>query len=108
MITAKEIILGLPNRFKGDSATDNGTFHFKIDGEGGGDFTVSVADGNCTVAEGLQGEADCVISSNDSDFVDAETGVVNKQMAVMMGKIRISNLGAMMKFLSLFDDLQAA
>ncbi len=106
--TAKEIILALPERFKADSSSgENGTFHFNIDGDNGGQFTVSVVDGQCTVAEGMNGDADCVISAQDTDFEDAELGRVNKQMAVMMGKIKISNLGAMLKFLSMFNDIEA-
>ncbi len=104
-MTAKEIVLGLPQRFKGDESSENGLFHFQLEGEGGGDFTVSVQDGVCTVEEGLDGEADCIITSTAADFEDAELGRVNRQMAVMMGKIKISNLGAMLKFLSLFEDL---
>lgn len=106
--TAKEIILALPERFKADSSSgDSGTFHFNIDGDNGGQFTVTVADGQCAVTEGMQGDADCVISAVDTDFEDAELGRVNKQMAVMMGKIKISNLGAMLKFLSMFNDIEA-
>jgi putative sterol carrier protein len=107
-MTAKEIVLGLPSRFKADAAGgDSGVFHFRLEGDGGGEFTVAVANGSCTASEGLEGEADCVISAAASDFEDAELGRVNKQMAVMMGKIRISNLGAMMKFLSMFSDIEA-
>jgi acyl-CoA dehydrogenase len=104
-MTAKEIVLALPSRFKGGD--DNGVFHFKLEGDGGGEFTVTVANGTCTSVEGLDGEADCIISAASSDFEDAELGRVNKQMAVMMGKIRISNLGAMMKFLTMFNELEA-
>ncbi|MCO5230463.1 MAG: SCP2 sterol-binding domain-containing protein [Chitinophagales bacterium] len=106
-MTAREIVLGLPSRFKGDASTDNGVFHFVLEGDGGGEFSVKVTDGVCSVEEGLSGDADCVISSTAADFEDAEYGRVNKQMAVMMGKIKISNLGAMLKFLSLFSDLEA-
>ena len=104
-MTAKEIVLALPARFKGGD--DNGVFHFKLDGDNGGEFTVTVANGSCTSEEGLVGEADCVISAASSDFEDAELGRTNKQMAVMMGKIKISNLGAMMKFLTMFSELEA-
>lgn len=104
-MTAKEIVLALPSRFKGGD--DNGVFHFKLEGDGGGEFTVTVANGTCTSVEGLDGEADCIISAASSDFEDAELGRVNKQMAVMMGKIRISNLSAMMKFLTMFNELEA-
>ena len=72
-MTAREIVLALPSRLKADEAEGkNGTFHFQLEGENGGDFTVKVADGVCTVEEGLNGEADCVISALASDFEDAE------------------------------------
>lgn len=108
-MTAKEIVLGLPARLKQEEAAgQSGIFHFQLEGETGGDFTVSVADGKCNVTEGLTGEADCVIRATATDFEDAEEGRVNKQMAVMMGKIKISNLGAMLKFMGMFNDLNAA
>lgn len=108
-MTAREIVMGLPQRFKTEEAADAaGTFQFVLEGDNGGEFTVRVADGQCSVEEGLSGEADCVISATASDFEDAEEGRVNRQMAVMMGKIKISNLGAMLKFITIFKDLEAA
>lgn len=108
-MTAKEIMYDLPNRFKAEeAANETGVFHFQLSGENGGDYTVQVANGVCTVSDGLNGEADCVISSEASDFEDAELGRVNKQMSVMMGKIKISNLGAMLKFIGMFRDIEAA
>lgn len=108
-MTAKEIMLALPARLKTEEvAGQSGLFHFQLEGETGGDFTVKVADNVCTVTEGLEGEPDCVISAAASDFEDAEEGRVNRQMAVMMGKIKISNLGAMLKFIGMFNDLETA
>jgi putative sterol carrier protein len=106
-MTAKEIMLNLPSRFKAEeAASESGNFHFQLSGDNGGDFTVNVANGVCTVSEGLAGEPDCVITAEASDFEDAELGRVNKQMAVMMGKIKISNLGAMLKFIGMFNDIE--
>ena len=108
-MTAKEIVLGLPARFKAEEAADaTGTFQFVLEGENGGEFTCTVGGGQCTVNEGLSGEPDCVISATAADFEDAEEGRVNRQMAVMMGKIKISNLGAMLKFITIFKDLEPA
>jgi putative sterol carrier protein len=105
--TAKEIVLALPERFRPEAAgEDGGIFHFILEGDSGGEFSVIVNGGSCSVTEGLNGEPDCVIRSEATDFEDAELGRVNKQMAVMMGKIRISNLGAMMKFMTMFEDLK--
>ena len=108
-MTAKEIVLALPSRLKAEEAAgQTGVFQFQLEGETGGEFTVNVADGVCTVTEGLSGEPDCVITALATDFEDAEEGRVNRQMAVMMGKIKISNLGAMLKFIGMFSDIEAA
>ena len=108
-MTAREIVLALPSRLKAEEAAgQSGNFQFVLEGETGGEFTAIVADGVCTVQEGLHGEADCVISSLATDFEDAELGRVNRQMAVMMGKIKITNLGAMLKFIGMFSDLESA
>jgi len=107
--TAREIMLHIPERFKAAEAGDeNAVFHFMLEGETGGNFTVAVANGQCTAAEGLEGDPICVITASATDFEDAELGRENRQMSVMMGKIRISNLGAMLKFISIFEDLPAA
>ena len=103
---ASEILKSLPTRLKADKV--NGvktTFHFDIEGPNGGQFTVNVANGNCTVADGLIGEAKCVLKAKDSDYEDVELGRTNPQMAVMMGKIKISNIGEMMSFVGYFDRL---
>lgn len=104
--TAKEILLSLPQRFKTDKAEGVDTvFHFNVSGDNGGTFTVTIKDKTCQVSEGLQGEAKCVVTTQDSVYEDVELGRTNPQMAVMMGKIKISNLGEMMKFAGYFNKL---
>ena len=108
MATAKEILYSLPGRLKTDKVDDSteGTFHFMMEGEG--DFTISIKNKQVSVEEGLQGTPTCEVKAKASDYVDIETGVTNPQMAFMMGKIKISNLGEMMKFMGLFTKFQAA
>ncbi|MGE0637765.1 MAG: acyl-CoA dehydrogenase family protein [Bacteroidia bacterium] len=106
MEKASEIIKSLPERFKADKAQGvNTRFHFEIEGETGGHFTAIVVDGVCTVEEGLNGEAKCVVRAKATDYEDVELGRTNPQMAVMMGKIKISNLGEMMGFVNYFKRL---
>lgn len=103
---AADIIKSLPQRFKADKAQGvNTRFHFELEGETGGQFTAIVADGVCTVEEGLNGEAKCVVRAKAVDYEDVEHGRTNPQMAVMMGKIKISNLGEMMGFVNYFRRL---
>ena len=106
MEKASEIIKSLPERFKADKAVGvNTRFHFEIEGETGGHFTAIVVDGICTVEDGLNGEAKCIVRAKAVDYEDVELGRTNPQMAVMMGKIKISNLGEMMGFVNYFTRL---
>ena len=101
---AADIIKHLPNRLKTDKVGDQeGNFHWIVSGERGGEFTVTVKDAKCEVQKGLHGEPGCVIRASDQDFEDVQHGRTNAQMAVMMGKIKISNLGEMLKFMSFFS-----
>lgn len=102
--TAREIIESLPGRFRADKATEIDTiFHFDISGDRGGQWTIAVVDQKIDLKEGLEGEAKCILKTTDSVYEDSELGRTNPQMAVMMGKIKISNIGEMMKFIGLFD-----
>ncbi|HXH18580.1 MAG TPA: SCP2 sterol-binding domain-containing protein, partial [Chitinophagales bacterium] len=103
---ASEIVKSLPSRFRADKADGfNAIFHFDIGGPNGGQFTVTIKDKTCTVTDGHQGEATCKVTTQDSVYEDVELGRTNPQMAVMMGKIKINNIGAMMRFVGLFDRL---
>jgi putative sterol carrier protein len=78
-------------------------YHFKISGEHGGNFTVRVKDGVCTSDDGLLDEPKCVIEAKDVDYEDVEYGRMNAQMAVLMGRIKVSNIGSMLKFVEMFN-----
>ncbi len=99
-MTAKEFILGFPDRVNPESLVDKGntSFHFKISGDGGGDFTALIQDGNFTVTEGLTGEAKCVVTSTSKVFMKIIGGKQNPMTAIMFGKLKVSNLGEMTKF----------
>jgi alkylation response protein AidB-like acyl-CoA dehydrogenase/putative sterol carrier protein len=103
--TAREILYSLPQRLKADKleAGTYGIFHFMMEGEG--DFTITLKDGGVKIEENLIGEATCNVKAKAKDYLDIELGKVNPQMAFMMGKIKISNLAEMMKFMGLFRPL---
>ncbi len=101
--TAKEIIQSLPQRMKpGAGVGIDILYHFKISGANGGNFTVTVKDGKCEVNEGLDGEPKCIIETTDEIYADTELGKMNAQMAVMFGKIKVSNIGSLLKFVEMF------
>lgn len=107
ILNARTIIHGLPSRFKQEKAQDGApsVIHFKLNGDNGGEFTLTIKDKTATVQDGLIGEPTCVITANASDYEDLELGRGNPQMMFMMGKIKVSNLSEVMKFITLFKRL---
>ncbi len=98
-MTAREFIMSLPSKINPEAIADKETcFHFVVSGDGGGDFTANIKDGKAEVIEGLQGDAKCVVKTSDKTLVDILEGRQNPQLAVLMQKLKISNLSEMMKF----------
>lgn len=105
--TAKEIIYTLPNRFLPEKLEEGeaSTFHFDLDGDEGGQFTVHITKDGCEVEEGLVGDPKCTISAKDKIYKEIELGERKAQFALMTGKLKISDLGEMMSFMNLFKRL---
>ena len=103
--TAKEIIQSLPSRMKTGAGTGIDIYyHFDISGDNGGKFTVTVKDGVCKVEDGLiDSDPKCVITTTDKVYEEVETGKTNPQMALLFGKIKVSNVGSLMKFAEMFN-----
>ncbi|MCP4443568.1 MAG: SCP2 sterol-binding domain-containing protein [Aureispira sp.] len=99
-MTAKEFILNMPNKINPEAMEGKGdtVFHFKVSGDGGGEFTAKAENGEFSVVEGLEGEAKCVITTSDKILSEILEKKRNPQMAVFTGKLKISNLGEMMKY----------
>lgn len=102
--TAAQIMESLPERFKSHKSEGlEMNFHFEIAGDRGGKYTVAISEQICSVQPGHEGDATCLVTTTDEVYEDVELGRTNPQMAVMMGKIKITNLGEMMKFIGLFE-----
>jgi len=76
--------------------------HFCINGAAKPEWTVVIHDGACDVIEGLDGEAKSVVTSDEETYLAIESGAKDPQLAFMMGKVKVSHLGEMMKFLKAF------
>lgn len=105
--TAREIVLSLPDRLKKHKVADDyeTVVNLDIEGERGGQFTVTVKDKECTVEEGFVGTPKCKVTTKDSTYEATELGRENAQMAVMMGKIKLTNIAEMLTFVTLFERL---
>ncbi|MEP7129351.1 MAG: SCP2 sterol-binding domain-containing protein [Chitinophagales bacterium] len=103
-MTAAALIQSLPQRMKAGAGQGiDLLYHFKISGEHGGDFTVKVKDGICTVENGLSGDPKCEIEAKDTVYEDVEMGRTNAQMAVLFGKLKVSNIPSLLKFVEMFE-----
>lgn len=99
-MTAKEFLYTLPEKAnKGVlNNVDDTTFHFDLDGDGGGQFTMKLRDGQLSLEEGLNEEAKCVVKAKTDNFMGLATGKLNPMMALLMGKVKITNQGEMLKY----------
>ncbi len=102
--TAKEIVMSLKERFRPEKVEPGyeGIFHLNIAGERGGKYTVGIANGEITVDEGFNGSPTCVVETKEDVYEDIEWGRTNAQMAIMFGKIKVSDIGEMLDFIPLF------
>jgi len=98
----------LPLGFLPDKAGDwRAVFHFVI--KGGTDHTMTIGDGKCTVAEGLNGTPSCTLKTDADTIVGMVQGTVDGTKAFMAGKISADNMSDMMKFSTCFKlDSEAA
>ncbi len=105
--TAAEAIASLPQRFLPEKAVGYRTVvHFVLDGNGGGEFTVVVEDGQCRVSPGLEGKPSCVVKTKARTYLDIELGRTHAQTAFLMGRVKVSNVSELMRFTRLFTPLK--
>lgn len=77
-------------------------FHFILKGDDGGELTVVVDDGKIDVIDGLDGEPKCTVTTKAKTFKKLINKEINPMLAVMTGKVKISNQGELLKFAKVF------
>ena len=93
----------LPGRLRTDKTKGwSARFHFRFKGAAHPEWAVAVDGPSCTVAEGLEGIPDCIIQSTESVYLDIEAGRQSPETAFLLGKVKVSNLGEMMKYVKAF------
>ncbi len=101
MIDAKEFFNSLPTKVKPEVLEGLDTlFHFDITNSG--QFTVRAHDSKLTVEDGFHGEPKCKVTTTAENFSKLLSGDLNPMMAVMTGKLKLSNPGEMMKYAKIF------
>ncbi len=99
----RDFILSLPNTVKKEWLQGVDTnFHFDIEGEGGGQFSIIVKDDTLQVFEHFEGEPKCKITAKEANLIKLLRGEINPMMAVFTGKVKISNTSEIIKYAKLF------
>ena len=102
--TAKEIILSIPLRIKKDKAAAYSTvFQFDIAGDNGGQYTLTVNNGDAKIEEGFLNTPECIVTTEAKVYEDIELGKMDPTMAFMSGQIKVTNIAAMMQFSKYFQ-----
>ena len=102
-MTAKDFLTALPQNVKKEALEGHETrFHFDLEGEGGTQMTLALKEGDFVAEEGLQGDAKCTVKATADDFMKLVKGDLNPMMAILTGKVKISNQGEMLKFAKMF------
>lgn len=102
--TPQEIFAQMPAYFQPEAAgNDQARLQFDLSGEGGGTWSLEVADGQCLVHEGTVDNPDLTLRMTVSDFLAMIRGELDSMKAVMSGKIGFKgNITLGMKLLKWF------
>jgi putative sterol carrier protein len=101
MIDVKEFLFALPAKVPAEAVEGLSTvFHFDI--ADSGTFTIKLEDGKMETSEGLNGEASCKVTTSADSFSKLISRDLNPMMAMMTGKLKISNPGEMLKYAKMF------
>jgi putative sterol carrier protein len=95
----------MPLIFRSDRGADlTATYQFTMEGAGGGQWSLAIADGRADAADGEVAEHDIEIKTKPNLWIDLTTGELNAPMAIMTRKVKIGgNAGLAMKLSDLFS-----
>jgi putative sterol carrier protein len=101
----KELIEGMPSAFQADKAgSAKAVINLDLTGDGGGEWALDIANGQCQVHEELADPADVKVTMTAADFALLTKGRLNPVQAFMGGKIKIAgNVGMVMQMLNWFN-----
>ena len=104
MATVAELFEKMPGQFQADKAAGmSAVILFDLSGEGGGQWSVTIADDTCTVVEGAADSPKSTVRMDAGDYHDMIVGKLNPMMAFMSGKVKVEgDLNTVMKFQQIF------
>ena len=103
--TAKELVMRMPGRFNKEAAGDlRTTIQFKLDGDGGGNIYLSIADQQCTATEGEIASPALTIIAPADVWMKMMRGEINHVQAMMNGFYKVDgDMDLLMKMGKLFS-----
>ncbi len=104
MATVAELFERMPGQFNAEKAGDmNAVILFDLSGDGGGQWSVTIANGACDIVTGAADSPKATVRMDAGDYHDMITGKLNPMMAFMSGKVKVEgDLNTVMKFQSIF------
>lgn len=102
--TIAEVMQRMPEAFLPDKAGNaEAVVQFNLSGQGGGTWTVSIADGKCSVGDGAAASPTATVTAAAPDYLAIARNELNAVSAFMAGKLKVAgDMGLMMKFLDWF------
>lgn len=101
MFNAQQFLEQLPTKVKPEAIEGlSSNFHFDI--ADSGQHTVKLDNGKLEYIAGFAGEPTCKVQISQENLAKILSGELNPMMATMTGKLKISNLGEMMKYAKIF------
>jgi len=89
-VTARGILSAIGDRFRPDKAAGvTLKYGYDLTGEGGGRFTITIADGKCTLKEGLDSDLAVKMTMEAATYVGMMTGTIDGTAAFTSGKVKI-------------------
>ena len=90
-ITMDTLMNRMPMAFIPDKAKDvNAVVQYHLTGAEGGDWIVTIQDGECTVTEGVAEKPDMTLTADSEDYKQVILGKSNAMTAFMQGKLKLA------------------
>lgn len=102
--TVKELIYNHEKAFLPEVAEGvESIIQYRLTGDEGGDYIITIKDDQCKVSEGITDEPDVTLTADAHDFADVLLGRANGMQYFMTGKLKLSgDLNLAMKLTSFF------
>src|SRR5262245_56239752 len=104
VISVKPIFDAMPLSLNKEAAREaNTVYQFNLSGDGGGQFTVTIKDGACTVEEAADPRPDVTVSATAADYMNIVTGAYPFGLAYINGRLKVEgNLRLLLRMSTYF------